>query len=125
MRHQGRSRRRITTIVAILRHQLNVDYLRAGNISLFTIACTPQLPSTTCVTPKSTATDMSDTASSSLRCCVFIRKCRILWNASRKARSTEDFLNIWFCASGPKSFYRDFPRSQALVVDGFILGDGI
>src|SRR5712692_8908103 len=31
------------------------------------MAWTPQLPSTTCVTPKSTATDISEIASSSLR----------------------------------------------------------
>src|SRR5439155_13926245 len=54
-------------------------------------ACTPQLPSTTCVTPKSTATDISEMASSSLRPRVVIRKWRILRNASRIARSTEDF----------------------------------
>src|SRR5262249_62048550 len=54
-------------------------------------ACTPQLPSTTSVTPKSTATDMREIASSSLRPCVFMRKWRILRKASRMARSTDDF----------------------------------
>jgi hypothetical protein len=52
-------------------------------------ACTPQLPSTTCVTPKSAATDISEIASSSLRLCVVIKKCRGFRNASRSARSTE------------------------------------
>lgn len=61
--------------------------------TLFLInACTPQLPSTTCVIPKSTATDMSEMASSSLSFCVVIKKWRIFRNASRSARSTDDFL---------------------------------
>src|SRR3712207_805151 len=54
-------------------------------------AWTPQLPSTTCVIPKSTAIDISEIASSSDKPFVVIRKCRILRNASRMARSTEDF----------------------------------
>ena len=55
------------------------------------IAWMPQLPSTTCVTPKSTPMDMSEIASSSVSPLVVIRKIRILRNASRSARSIEDF----------------------------------
>jgi undecaprenyl-diphosphatase len=51
---------------------------RAGKMPLPMIACTPQLPSTTWVMPKSTATDISEIASSSLKPCVDIRKWRIL-----------------------------------------------
>ena len=39
----------------------------SANIDFFRIAWTPQLVSTTWVTPKSTATDISEIASSSLR----------------------------------------------------------
>jgi hypothetical protein len=56
------------------------------------IAWMPQLPSTTWVTPKSTPMEMSEIASSSVSPFVFMRKLRILRNASRKARSIEDFL---------------------------------
>src|SRR5690606_23047698 len=52
--------------------------------------CTPQLPSTTCVMPKSAATEMSEIASSSLRPWVVIKKWRIFRKASRSARSTDD-----------------------------------
>ena len=56
------------------------------------MAWIPQLPSTTWVTPKSTSTEISEIASSSVNPLVFIRKLRILRNASRNARSIEDFL---------------------------------
>src|SRR5262249_20426390 len=62
------------------------------NRSFRITACTPQFPSTTCVTPKSTAMVISEMASSSLSFLVVIRKRRILRNASRRARSTDDFL---------------------------------
>src|SRR6201996_8858485 len=58
---------------------------------LLNIACTPQLPSTTWVTPKSTAAEISAIASSSLNPLVFIRKRRTFRNASFIARSSEDF----------------------------------
>src|SRR5262249_54687845 len=56
------------------------------------IAWMPQLPSTTCVTPKSTPMDMSEIDSSSVSPFVVIKKLRILRNASLNARSIEDFL---------------------------------
>src|SRR5258708_7766448 len=49
--------------------------------------CTPQLASTTWVTPKSAATDIKEIASSSLSLCTVIRKRRSLRKASRIARS--------------------------------------
>jgi len=55
------------------------------------MAWTPQLPSTTCVIPKSTATDIREIASSSVRPLVVMRKFRIFRKASFIARSTEDF----------------------------------
>ena len=56
------------------------------------MAWMPQLPSTTWVTPKSTATEISEIASSSDSPLVVIRKARILRNASLSARSMEDFV---------------------------------
>src|ERR1700683_1780720 len=56
------------------------------------MAWMPQLPSTTWVTPKSTPTEISEIPSSSVSPLVVIRKPRILRNASRSARSIEDFL---------------------------------
>src|SRR5262249_48060439 len=53
------------------------------------MAWMPQLPSTTWVTPKSTATEISEIASSLLKPLVFIKKPRILRNASRRARSID------------------------------------
>ena len=52
-------------------------WVQPVNTRFFSAACTPQLPSTTCVTAKSTATDMSEIASSSDSFCVDIRKSRI------------------------------------------------
>ena len=46
----------------------------APKTALSSVAWTPQFPSTTWVTPKSTATDIRDIASSSLSPCVVIRK---------------------------------------------------
>src|SRR5262245_44209757 len=62
-----------------------------ANRAFLMTAWTPQLPSTTWVTPKSTAIDMSEMASSSLSPRVVMRKWRILRKASRSARSTDDF----------------------------------
>src|SRR6516162_3168501 len=74
-----------------------------AKIAFFRIAWTPQLASTTWVTPKSTATDISEIASSSESPLVVIRKCRILRNASRIARSSEDLPKISVCALSPSS----------------------
>src|SRR5438132_1458454 len=62
-----------------------------ANTFFLIVAWTPQLPSTTWVMPKSTATDMREIASFSLRPLVVMRKWRIFRNASLIARSTEDF----------------------------------
>src|SRR5271157_1280061 len=62
-----------------------------ANKLFWMMAWTPQLPSTTWVTPKSTASYISEIASSSVRPLVAIRKDRILRNASLMARSTDDF----------------------------------
>src|ERR1700687_6214567 len=64
---------------------------------------TPQLASTTWVTPKSAPTDISEIASSSLIRCTVIRNRRSLRNASRIARSRLEWLAISVCASGPSS----------------------
>ena len=55
------------------------------------MAWMPQLPSTTWVTPKSTATELSEIASSSLNPLVVIRNVRTLRNASLRASSIEHF----------------------------------
>ena len=55
------------------------------------MAWMPQLPSTTCVTPKSTATELSEIASSSVNPLVVIKNLRILRKASLSARSIDDF----------------------------------
>src|SRR5260370_42709335 len=65
--------------------------LAPANRLFLMIAWMPQLPSTTWVTPKSTAMDISEIASSSLNPLVVIRNARILRNASLRARSIEDF----------------------------------
>lgn len=62
-----------------------------AKMSFLITAWTPQLPSTTWVMPKSTPTVIREIASSSVSFLVVIRNLRILRNASRKARSTEDF----------------------------------
>src|SRR5216684_266740 len=92
------------------RHRGGADRLRdaliplyAGKMSLRTMAWTPQLPSTTWVTPKSTAIDIRLMASSSVRPLAVIRKRRILRKASRMARSTDDFWKISLCAAAPRS----------------------
>src|SRR5215831_16529091 len=61
-----------------------------ANRLFLTIAWIPQLPSTTWVTPKSTATELSEIASSSLNPLVVIRNVRTLRKASLRARSIED-----------------------------------
>lgn len=48
--------------------------LRPANSDFLTMPCTPQLPSTTWVMPKSTPTVISEIASSSVSFCVVIRK---------------------------------------------------
>src|SRR6266536_1603123 len=62
-----------------------------AKMSFLMTAWTPQLPSTTWVMPKSTPTVIREIASSSVSFLVVIRNLRILRNASRKARSTDDF----------------------------------
>ena len=62
-----------------------------AKISFLMTAWTPQFPSTTWVMPKSTPTVIKEIASSSVSFLVVIRNLRILRNASRKARSTDDF----------------------------------
>src|SRR5262249_13409338 len=66
------------------------DQFASRNRLFFRIACTPQLPSTTWVTPKSTAADIRAIASSSLNPFTSIRKRRILRKASFMARSSEE-----------------------------------
>src|SRR4030081_1067763 len=55
---------------------------------------TPQLASTTWVTPKSAPTDINEIASSSLKPCTVIRNRRSLRNASRIARSRLECSNF-------------------------------
>src|SRR5258705_9895095 len=62
-----------------------------AKISFLITAWTPQFPSTTWVMPKSTPIVIREIASSSVSFLVVIRNLRILRNASRKARSTDDF----------------------------------
>src|SRR6202035_5250565 len=62
-----------------------------AKISFLITAWTPQFPSTTWVMPKSTPIVIKEIASSSVSFLVVIRNLRILRNASRKARSTDDF----------------------------------
>src|SRR6478736_1294989 len=62
-----------------------------AKISFLMTAWTPQFPSTTWVMPKSTPIVIKEIASSSVSFLVVIRNLRILRNASRKARSTDDF----------------------------------
>src|SRR3954471_14460423 len=62
-----------------------------AKMSFLITAWTPQLPSTTWVMPKSTPIVIREIASSSVSFFVVIRNLRILRNASRKARSTDDF----------------------------------
>src|ERR1700694_914790 len=62
-----------------------------AKISFLIPAWTPQFPSTTWVMPKSTPIVIKEIASSSVSFLVVIRNLRILRNASRKARSTDDF----------------------------------
>src|SRR6266699_437635 len=62
-----------------------------AKISFLMTAWTPQFPSTTWVMPKSTPIVIKEIVSSSVSFLVVIRNLRILRNASRKARSTEDF----------------------------------
>src|SRR4029450_7497055 len=72
-----------------------------AKISFLMTAWTPQFPSTTWVMPKSTPTVLKEIASSSVSFLVVIRNLRILRNASRKARSTDDFEQISDCALSP------------------------
>src|SRR6267143_4609509 len=62
-----------------------------AKISFLMTAWTPQFPSTTWVMPKSTPIVIREIASSSVSFLVVIKNLRILRNASRKARSTDDF----------------------------------
>jgi hypothetical protein len=62
-----------------------------AKISFLMTAWTPQFPSTTWVMPKSTPIVIKEIASSSVSFLVVIRNLRILRNASRNARSTDDF----------------------------------
>src|SRR5712671_1792051 len=62
-----------------------------AKISFLMTAWTPQFPSTTWVMPKSTPIVIKEIASSSVSFLVVMRNLRILRNASRKARSTDDF----------------------------------
>src|SRR5258708_37216171 len=64
---------------------------RPGKQALLDDRVDAQWPSATSVTPKSTAMDISEIASSSLNPLVVIRNARILRNASLRARSIEDF----------------------------------
>src|SRR5882672_11251275 len=73
------------------RRPCSAHTLAPANRLFLTMAWMPQLPSTTWVTPKSTAMDISEIASSSLNPLVVIRNARILRNASLRARSIEDF----------------------------------
>src|SRR5262245_44457952 len=74
-----------------------------ANRLFFRMAWMLQLPSTTCVTPKSIPTDIRDTALSSLTSRVVIRKWRILRKASRRTKSVEDLLEISDCTWGLRS----------------------
>src|SRR4029077_6278341 len=62
-----------------------------AKMSFLMTAWTPQFPSTTWVMPKSTPMVIREIASSSVSFLVVIRNLRILRNASRNARSTDDF----------------------------------
>src|SRR5258708_3402479 len=63
-----------------------------AKISFLMTAWTPQFPSTTWVMPKSTPIVIREIASSSVSFfVVIIKNLRILRNASRKAKSTDDF----------------------------------
>src|SRR5262249_59009712 len=84
------------------------------------MAWMPQLPSTTWVTPKSTPMDMSEIASSSVNPLVVIGKLRILRNASRRARSIEDFFVDLLLRLGAE-LLKIISEAEA-VQDPFVLG---
>src|SRR4029077_9864681 len=83
----GAARAREEPWPLLFQHQVSPP----AKMSFLMTAWTPQFPSTTWVIPKSTPIVIREIASSSVSFLVVIRNLRILRNASRKARSTNDF----------------------------------